>query len=196
MNERVFRFDTIVAVCALLISCVAAVASVYQTRVFRDQYAATIWPYLSVDDTTNVSSRTKQMSSMDVTLTNNGLGPALIRSARLSVAGKDVLAWNELRDLIERDQGKNAMRMPAQMASVDASTTIRPGDSRRVFAVTLVKGIPVSKLVGLDITVDLCYCSLNDRCWNVQTKIGHGTGTYPHAVDRCAVGPRIDSRSV
>ena len=199
MNERLFRFDTIVAVCALLISCVAAIASVYQTRVFRDQYAATIWPYVNVDDTTNLSGSgpTAKISSLAVTFTNNGLGPALIRGAQLSIDGRRVSTWNELRNLIAAAameySGKKIER--AQMASIDASTTIRPGDARQVFAIGLKEGIPIARLLGHDPTIDLCYCSLNDKCWTLHYRIARANKSFPRPAARCDVNESIGSQT-
>ena len=200
MNERAFRFDLLIAVCALLASSVVAIASVYQTKVFRDQYAATIWPYLALDDTTNVRGKnTELFTSAYLTLTNNGLGPALIRSADLSIDGKQQQTWADLRNLAEREahwDAKNLGHMHGQLASVNASTTIRPGDSRRIFGIEAGKGVPIAVLTKHNVTIDVCYCSLNDRCWVLDTKLEQNTPTFPQTVDRCTVGPHIDSTNV
>jgi len=50
MNEKAFRLDFFIAIAALLVSAISAIALIYQTRVIGDQYAATIWPYLSIWD--------------------------------------------------------------------------------------------------------------------------------------------------
>ncbi|MFY9665426.1 MAG: hypothetical protein WAK19_13335, partial [Candidatus Cybelea sp.] len=87
MDEKRFRFDFIIAFCALLISTIAALASVYQTRVIGEQLSATVWPYLSID-------RTFNPQAVSLSITNYGLGPALIRSAEIELDGKKVRSWD------------------------------------------------------------------------------------------------------
>gem|GEM_PF-3745766 len=85
--KNALRFDTVVAACALLMSSVTAGAMVYQTRVLQDQFSATVWPYLSV----NMFYGTH---NLELHLTNQGVGPALVRSAQLVVDGKPMLGWD------------------------------------------------------------------------------------------------------
>src|SRR5579864_7614293 len=90
MDEKRFRFDLFIALCALLISSVAAAASVYQTRVIGEQtsiisrqLSASTWPYLSF-----VSSYSRKYVELD--LRNDGLGPAIIRAVTITTDGKPV----------------------------------------------------------------------------------------------------------
>ncbi len=87
-RERALRLDFFIAIGALVISVLTTVTLIYQTHVISDQYAATIWPYLSVKD--QVESNEERL-----TLTNDGLGPALVRSAQLTVDGKNLASWND-----------------------------------------------------------------------------------------------------
>ncbi|HZX67801.1 MAG TPA: hypothetical protein VFE70_02900 [Candidatus Elarobacter sp.] len=67
-----FRIDLVIAVCALLVSSMATVASVWQSRVVAQQLASQVWPYVAFQTT---------YDSNDVTLSisNEGLGPARVR---------------------------------------------------------------------------------------------------------------------
>ena len=47
VNEKAFRLDFFIAIAALLVSTLTAATLLYQTHVISDQYAATIWPYLT-----------------------------------------------------------------------------------------------------------------------------------------------------
>lgn len=205
MKERTLQFDSIIAVSALLISCLAVVTSVYQTWVFRDQtrvihdqYAATIWPYININDTTNVKGTgpTAKASLIEVSLTNNGLGPALIRDAQLFVDERPVSEWNDLRDLLAHVQQRTGGKVThAQMAAIDASMTIRPGDSREVFSVSLSPGVPVQQFLGHNARIDLCYCSLNGQCWNLRYKIAQGNHAFPSPSSHCETTHSIQSSS-
>jgi hypothetical protein len=206
MDKRTLEFDSIIAVCALLISCIAVVTSVYQTWVFRDQtrvihdqYAATIWPYINVNDTTNTSGSgaDAKVTLVDVALTNNGLGPALIRDAQLFIDNRPVARWNDLRDLFDRAERQTGGKMTqAILASVDAATTIRPGDSRQVFSVTLSRGVPVQQLLHHNVRMDLCYCSLNGQCWTLHHKVAQSSRSFPTPVSHCDATHAIQSSSV
>src|SRR5579863_2155170 len=87
MNDRAFRLDFFIAIAALLVSALTAATLIYQTRVIGHQFAASTWPYLSVSTTLD-----PQAISLD--LANDGLGPALIRSAQLTVDGRPLPSWN------------------------------------------------------------------------------------------------------
>lgn len=206
MKERTLQFDSIIAVCALLISCIAVVTSVIQTWVFRDQtriihdqYAATIWPYLNVNDTTDTtgSGAAAKVSLISISLTNNGLGPALIRDAELFVDGRPLPQWNDLRDLVQRAESRAGGKVShAQMTSIDASTTIRPGDTHEVFTVALSRGVPMQQFLVHDVRMDLCYCSLNGQCWTLRYTISQPKGSFPAPVNHCDAIHTIQSSSV
>ena len=190
MNDRAFRFDLLIAVCALLISAIAALASVMQTRALQDQYAAAIWPYLSVDSTLNPNG-----ASVD--LTNDGLGPALVRSAQLYLDGRPVGAWGDVVRTVFTDPNLHMKgTVAARMSSLNASTTIRPGDSHLLIAITLPKKATIKALFRHQVSMDICYCSLNDRCWTLHSTPGRAGGEYPHSVSHCTVGPSIEAGNV
>lgn len=177
-----FRFDLFIAVCALLISTIAALASVFQTRAIQDQYAAAIWPYLSVDSTVTANG-------VKLQLINDGLGPALIRSAQLYLDGRPVPGWEEAMRMIFNDQSHAVAS--ADMSSINASTTIRPGDSHPLLSITLSKGVPIAALLRHEVAIDVCYCSLNERCWTLRSVPGGSSDDYPQPVSHCTVGARI-----
>lgn len=202
MNERAFRFDLFIAVAALVLSAVAAFAAVYQTRAIQDQYAATIWPYLNVDDTADVRSgtdaRSGSVEAIQLSLTNNGLGPALIRGATLTIDGHPAASWRNLLMTLTHDSGVTkreaaSAHVPIRMSSLDSSTTIRPGDTHRIFEARLIKPVPMTTIVKHDVTLDVCYCSLNDRCWSVRAAMTRTTNSIPQPTAHCDATAHIDS---
>ena len=192
MNDRAFRFDLFIAVCALLISAIAAFASLMQTRALQDQYAAAIWPYLSVDST-------ESSHGVTVDLTNDGLGPALVRSAQLHFDGRLVSGWGDAVGMLTRDPAFHGAKrgvVSSQMSSLDASTTIRPGEALRLVSVTLSKNTPIKTLLRHEIALDVCYCSLNDRCWTLHSTPSRANPTFPQLTSHCAVGASIGASTV
>ncbi|MFZ0575103.1 MAG: hypothetical protein WCE97_04070 [Candidatus Cybelea sp.] len=109
MNERTFRLDFFIAVAAVLISAITAGTLFYQTHVIGDEFAATIWPYLSVGTTYDTGGETIEVS-------NDGVGPALVRSAQLYVDGRKVRAWNDYIKALARDPELRRLFLRAQAA--------------------------------------------------------------------------------
>ena len=185
MKDQLLRFDTLVAVFALLASSVAAGAMVYQTRVIEEQFSATIWPYLSVDIYNDEKS-------VAVHLTNDGVGPAIIRSARLVVDGKAATGWNDLLQPLYDDPSlKGKGRLSAQTSSVDASDSVRPGDSKSLFAISTTNEQLIAAIKKHRISLEFCYCSINNRCWKLVDTLGSKSAQLPQPVNACAVGSAI-----
>ena len=166
----------------------AAGASAYQTWVINQQFGATVWPYLAVDTTTNPDG-------MIVALTNNGLGPALVRSAQISVDGRPASSWKDYVNGISKDPllRNRHFHMHTSTTSVDASTTIRSGESLQLMAVQMKTPLAAVVIPRHPIGLTFCYCSLNEHCWELHTVVGQAGGPLPTPVRDCAVGARIES---
>lgn len=181
--ERLVRFESVVAICALLISAITGAAIIYQTRIIQSQYAATIWPYLSVD--TNIINP----RHVEVIVTNDGLGPALIRSAQLFVDGRHVPSWENFTSLLSRDVPRGSATVGS--STINASTTIRPGDTHHLITVQLGPKASPEVLRRHRIALRFCYCSLNDACWTLHAMPGTVTGEYPQRVASCPIDSGI-----
>jgi hypothetical protein len=191
MDEKRFRFDLLIALCALLISGVAAGASAYQTYVIRQQYSATVWPYL----TFITSSSTDNYFELKVS--NAGIGPALIRSAVVTRDGKPIempanpTAVPAIGAAI--DPERNAATRDAQRAGLHGKnsvteTSIVRGDvvpAGNTLELLRVEGRFLTRRVLADarrVDLKLCYCSLLGTCW---TKRLWDPSVEPHAVAAC-----------
>ena len=189
MKDQLLRFDSLIAVIALLMSSVTAGAMLYQTHVIEQQFAATVWPYLSVEVDNNPNS-------ISVHLINDGAGPALVRSAQLVVDGKPMSTWNELFALIHADPdlraaGRRASGSSEQSSSIDASTIVRAGDSRPLVAESSAAPIVLKAVRKHRIALNFCYCSINDRCWTLDSDLGGSRVTIPQPVLACRLGASI-----
>lgn len=180
--ERLLRFESVIAICALLISAITGAAVVYQTHIIQSQYAATIWPYLDIS-TNAITSR-----HMEVVLTNDGLGPALIRSAQLFVDGHHMARWDGLTSIVQRDANGHA---EFGSSAINASSTLRPGDAEKIIQVKLGSNVSPSVLLKHETVIQICYCSLNNSCWRVRTVVARVTGEYPHQVASCPIDEGI-----
>jgi hypothetical protein len=180
-----FRLDFVVALCALLISTVAAAATVYQTHVIARQFSATVWPYVSFDETNSPDS-------LEMDLRNDGLGPAIVRRVSITFDGKTqasieaLLATFAQHDPQAQISARRAMRAGERLKITISTPTaglVIPANTQHV--VILVDGAvlvqhfkPEIKHVGLS----LCYCSLTGNCW---TQSFQSRDTEPRAVGSC-----------
>ncbi|MBV8637273.1 MAG: hypothetical protein JO322_04255 [Candidatus Eremiobacteraeota bacterium] len=183
--ERLLRFETLIAICALLISAITGAAVVYQTHIIQSEYAATIWPYLSVD--TFVTNQRR----VDIKMTNDGLGPALIRSAQLVIDGKRARSWEDLESIVRRDARG---RVAFGSSSINASTTIRPGESHQLISANLAPDVSPDILARHRVVLTFCYCSLNDSCWSLHSVPGVVGGEFPHQVSSCRIDEGIATK--
>jgi hypothetical protein len=197
VNDKAFRLDFFIAIAAVVISAITAAALIYQTRVIGDEFAATIWPYLSVGTTYDAGGETIEVA-------NDGVGPALVRSAQLYVDGRKVDAWNDYLEALARDpelrklflralaavQAGPAGHATVTMSSIGPSTTLRPGESRTLLKISLPFSVPLRAMRKHAVALDFCYCSLNGNCWTfhpIPGQIDPDPAPVSHCTDRAAI---------
>jgi hypothetical protein len=188
VSEKAFRLDFVIAIAALLVSAASAFALIYQTRVIGQQYAATIWPYLSIDSSYGVHGVTIQVA-------NDGLGPALIQSAQLVIDGRPTPSWGTyMHDLLKTPALRpKPGEVSISSSSFGRSTTIRPGDTRSLFAITYKSTVDPREFAAHTVGIRLCYCSINDSCWNIDATPGRDSRTVPQPVSNCTDNAAISS---
>jgi len=165
MDEKRFRFDLFIALCALLVSTVAAGASAYQTYVINQQYQGSVWPYLGFTTSSNGKD------ALSVSLSNYGLGPALIRSFEITHDGKSFESFGDIVMPIERAQPRSIPDSHAKVASVVDITNVHPGSvipAAQTLTLVRIENSPIAKQIAArqsSFDVAVCYCSLLGRCW-------------------------------
>jgi hypothetical protein len=160
---RGVRLDLVIAVCALLVSSLATAASWWQTRVIQQQLSAQVWPYLEVDETI-------ESDTVRVTLANNGLGPAIVRSIVVSVDGK---AQTGTLDYLHAILGPHILkRVPKGqhialgIDAMSAGSVIRAGDSLPFFSLTSRHFAPLVLRAYSRSEFHTCYCAIvPGTCW-------------------------------
>jgi hypothetical protein len=186
VNDRAFRLDFFIAISALLVSAASAIALIYQTHVIGQQYAAAIWPYLSVSSTYGPHGASIQVA-------NDGLGPALIESAQLTIDGKPVPAWGWYLYDLKTMQVLRNVRASISASSIGPSTTIRPGDTKSLFAILYKPTVDPSTLATHTVGLRLCYCSINNSCWNLVAQPGNNSPSVPQPTSACTANTSISA---
>lgn len=196
--ENRLRLDLLIAVCALFLSGIASLASVYQAHVIaqqfsvtEQQFSATVWPYVTI---TTAGTDT----SLRAIITNDGLGPAIIRTASIGLNGSKALtSWHDmvttLVALSPRPKSPADLAFTYTTGSLDPGEVIRAGDSHLLLALKGKNGFPArleESAVGHGLTVSVCYCSLLGTCWfeTWRARDPNATALYdvePHGVRTC-----------
>ena len=177
-ESRVFRLDLVIATCALIVSSLATTASWWQSRVVAQQLSSQVWPYVSV--TANADP-----SSVALIISNEGLGPARLRSVVLSLDGKPHRKLTEILDVIAPAKKR---KLRGQFTNVGPGTVIRVGGTVTLFRIadrSIIAAL-VRNYARLDVAV--CYCPIiPGDCWLVRkqdTDTGNGNGD-PQVVAEC-----------
>jgi hypothetical protein len=167
---RGIRVDLVIAICALLISSVAACASwwqarllVAQTQVLQEQLGAQVWPYVS--NTVGIKGNTV---SFDIR--NDGLGPAIMQGFSISVDGVSEPGYIAVlhallgQHLVARSPKGDAIQIA--MDSGSFGTVMRPAQDILGFAITSKRFSTALLRASKRMSFRMCYCSIiPGKCW-------------------------------
>ncbi|MEP6939476.1 MAG: hypothetical protein ABI846_06900 [Rudaea sp.] len=176
------RFTQIGSLSALIFSILALVTSVFQTRLMQSQTElmqkqsrASVWPSISVGE--NSTDRHGE-EAFSWRIDNNGVGPAKIESAVVSLDGKPYATWKKLFAVLIPDKVFHASQ-----SSVNG--VVLPPSLNRDTMIEMVKVTePELARAVLDgksrFQIQVCYCSVYDECW-----IAKLSERSPQPVPRC-----------
>jgi hypothetical protein len=171
-----FRIDLLIAVCALLVSSLATAASLWQSRVVSQQLSSQVWPYLALQSTIDKSAVTLAIS-------NEGLGPARVRSVVLSLDGVPHRYLTETLRLLM--PGKKA-NPHGTFSDVQPGSVVRVGGSVTLFRIIdppIVQAL-VHNYPRLGMRV--CYCAIiPGNCWLIRRDGGKRGNQDPEPVAEC-----------
>ena len=95
--------QNIIAIGVTIISLCALIVSVQQTRIMREEgelmreYSRTsVWPRIEMATHKAHNPQDKSIEKLTMSLTNSGIGPAIITDVKISYKGKIVNDWWEL----------------------------------------------------------------------------------------------------
>jgi len=181
---RGIRIDLVIAVVALLVSSLTTLASWWQTRIIQDQLSAQVWPYVSI-------STSLDSNDLRVSVSNDGLGPAVIRSAVARVDGKPMPS---LISVMHAILGPNVIRrskrgdgLALSSSSTGYGSVLRVGEPYVMFDLRSKRfAKPLARGFNGRVEFQLCYCAIIPRtCWIEDS----ATRTDPQPVSACAENP-------
>lgn len=173
--SRADRVDRILSLCAGIAAITAVAVSLYQAALARRQLRASAWPYVTQDNSfTQGSAYMRRVS-------NQGVGPARIRSFVVLVDGQPVHKWNDAvraltggpeDALVYSSFGRGSV-LPA--GGTLTLLTLPPGDRALRFWSEGQAREGTTRFATI-----VCYCSIYDECWRA-----HSEESEPVAVRAC-----------
>jgi len=176
------RYETFIATfIALLAVCVAG----YTAYMQRQQVRAAVWPIVEFDSSNG--------PDIHFTLSNKGVGPAIIRHVILKVDDQPVKNWNAVLDKFI-GPGKHRYSESDMSGHV-----LAPNESMTVFTPHDPDGNPLtdrSNPLSVEmnkgrgrVSVEICYSSTLGECWTLRAS-GLAAGTTTE-IRRCPTPSEI-----
>jgi len=177
--------ETIAALTAIIVSIAALFIAFDQSMVMRAQQHASVWPMVS---TTVTLASDEQNYFISIDTKNVGVGPALLNQASFNAQDKPLTDFAELDELLLTSEFEGSR----QIQSSSLSGVLGAGETRVVLRIdwpvtdknTSVFRKLAMRFMGenaIDLDVNLCYCSVFERCWKTQGQ----SNTLSTSVDYC-----------
>jgi hypothetical protein len=165
------RYDAIVAT---FVGFLALCVSGYTAYMQRQQVRAAVWPILEFDSSNG--------PTIHFTVSNKGVGPAIIKHVIMKVDGQPVRNWNDVLDKLigpgthQYSESDISGHVFAAGESMDVFTPRDP-DYNPLADRSNPLWIQMNKDRGR-VTTEICYCSTLGECWTLRAGgLAHGTTT-------------------
>lgn len=187
-KKSVLNFETVGSIVAMIIGAAALFVAWDQAQIMRKQQHASVIPIINIS---GGFSSTPDSHVMSISFRNDGIGPAIVESAHLSIDRREVLDWPDLRDRFLPDGLQSGFH-----SSLDTAIgVIAAGERTDAIRFSWPTGAPYdaafeelkSKVfsdAGQEAVFSVCYCSVFDRCW--RSGSGADLGAKPTPVKRCS----------
>jgi hypothetical protein len=175
---RVSRYETIIAT---LVGVSALFVSGYTAYVQRQQMRAAVWPILEFDSGNS--------PDIHFTLSNKGVGPAVVVHVILTVDGQPVKNWHDAFNKLlgpgehlfsESDMGGHVL---APGESMTVLTPLDPENKLLVFDKSNPLWVELNQKRAR-VAVEICYQSTLGECWILRGSGGPSRSSTTR-VDRC-----------
>jgi len=168
-----FTGSQIASLVAVIVSVSALMVSIYEAKIMREQQSVmvsqqktSVWPYVKGNTLLSFDS----ISTVKVILENKGIGPALIDDIKLSVNGNPAIDYTDLNEKLSTVFKDNKYYLSLVSLS---DHVLSPGETLEVMTIRFPSFRNDYLIVSeMEIGYDLCYCSVYDECWKVNTRGG------------------------
>ena len=88
MKKPIFNAEKLLSISAVVVGACALTVSVIQTRIFRAQQEAAVWPFVHLEFSTGTND-TDTTGTFTIRAKNKGVGPAIVDKVILKYDGKE-----------------------------------------------------------------------------------------------------------
>ena len=173
------RPESIIGICAVIVSVVAVSISAYEAGLQRDWQRAAVWPYIQLNRSYYCKASSVAPGGCEWILTLNaenvGVGPAHVRDFHVVVDGKPQATWRAaMQALLHTNED-------VQYGQSTILGTIVP-PQRTIQMFQYIDSARAEKLFKeMDrLTYSACFCSVFDECWVTNSK-----ETHAEKISRC-----------
>ena len=171
--------NLLVSAPAFLISIGVAYFTFVQAEATEKMQVASVWPRVTY---TNLNASQGERSRITLTLSNKGVGPAIIGGLQVKYRGR---AYTEPRALLAACCGAAGSKLGLGLSSVPGEV-LRPGEEMMVTQLN-ARGTPPDVYARFnrerrDLKISICYCSVFGDCW-----VDEDSGGDPRPADRCPI---------
>lgn len=82
-------------------------------------------------------------------------------------------------------------RLAFSFRTLNASTAVRAGESTRIEWIHSTSPAVVAAVSAHHVALEICYCSINGRCWKVRSGDDYSGGGMPQNVNGCTSSATI-----
>ena len=176
-NQRLsaIRYDVVIAT---LVGICALGVSAYTAHVQRQQMRAMVWPILEYD--------TSNEPFISLSLTNKGVGPAIIRRAVVRVDGQAVPDWHAaLQKLLgpgEHNAATNTLAGRVLSPGESVHLLVPLGADDKPLAMPSADPLAASmNKARYRVSLEVCFSSTLGECWTLRKDL-HARGRTEEAV--------------
>jgi hypothetical protein len=159
--------EMIVALCALIVSLGSLVMMFYASALERQAQRATVWPHLNI-------AHERVDGKFALTVTNAGVGPAIIKQIELSHEGVQYQSWRQFIQALAGDGAHPFAHSYLEARTLSSGETVRN--------ISLWPGDAAEKVWESKFDFKICYCSILEDCW-----VKHRNQRSSVSVDECPI---------
>jgi hypothetical protein len=165
------NYQLILSVSAIFLSLLGLLVSGYQARIARENQHMSVWPHLKADVSVMVHR------DFIFKLTNDGVGPAIIRTVAVHQAGRDFPEHMAFFKFIQdRLMGNRVDSFYVASSTLEAGDVLRAGIEQKLHAVG-GNGRLVDSLSGIvmdsSFVFETVYSDVYANCWQTRFQGGH-----------------------
>ncbi|MEO1013953.1 MAG: hypothetical protein AAFX08_02080 [Pseudomonadota bacterium] len=173
MAQRGLNFETVGSIVAMVVGLSALFVAWDQAQIMRKQQHASVIPIVNV---AGGFSSAADENVMTISIQNDGIGPALVESAQLVVAGAAVSDWSDLSTRLLPDALRSRLDVSLSSAigvlaageRLDVLIARWPRDPALEAAFRSLQADVYSSM-GKTTDFGVCYCSVFDKCWRTNS---------------------------